>query len=223
MHDGLAYARFEPRGEVRGGIVILHGAGSCKESHYDYARHARATGLAAVAFDLRGHGDSDGALDGRVAEDVLAVAGLLPGGPLALRGSSLGGYLALTVASVVGARAVVAICPASADGLRRGVRQGRFDARIDAPGFDAYLRDHDEMAAARALSAALLLLHADGDEVVPVEHSRALLAEAGASTKRLIAVPGGHHRSVQHDHEMQAVSLRFVASALHPAEASPDA
>ena len=54
MRDGLAYALYVPPGEARGGIVILHGAGSCKESHYDYARHARTLGLAAVAFDLRG-------------------------------------------------------------------------------------------------------------------------------------------------------------------------
>ncbi len=100
MRDGLAFALYAPPGEARGGIVILHGAGSCKESHYDYARHARALGLAAVAFDLRGHGESDGALDGGVADDIALIASLLPGdGQLALRGSSLGGYLALCVAS----------------------------------------------------------------------------------------------------------------------------
>jgi hypothetical protein len=31
---------------------------------------------------------------------------------------------------------------------------------------------------------------------------------------RLITLPGGHHRSVQHDRELQAVSLRFVERAL---------
>ncbi len=212
--DGLAYALFVPPGAARGGIVILHGAGSCKESHYDYARHARALGFAAVAFDLRGHGESDGALDGRVAGDIALIASLLPSGPLALRGSSLGGYLALCSAGGVGARAVVAICPAEAEALRRGVRGRRFDARIDLAGFDAYLREHDEMAAVAGLSAAFLLLHAEGDEVVPVEHSQALFAAAtAAATKRLITVPGGHHRSLQHDHEIQAVSLAFVGRA----------
>jgi len=212
--NGLAYALFAPPGEPRGGVVILHGAGSCKESHYDFARHARRLGFAAIAFDLRGHGESDGALDGRVADDVASVAGRLPDGPLALRGSSLGGYLALTVAADVGARCVVAICPASADGLRRGVRSGRIDARVDAADFDAYLVDHDEMDAVAGLSiGALLLLHAEGDEVVPVEHSQALYEAAVAPTRRLIAVPGGHHRSLQHDEEIQGVALRFVAAA----------
>ena len=211
--EGLAYALFRPAGEILGSVVILHGAGSAKESHFDYARQARALGFAAIAFDLRGHGESSGELDGGVTEDLLAIAGRLPAGPLALRGSSLGGYLALTAADAVGASCVVAICPASAEGLRRGVRTGRFDARIDAAGFDAWLAAHDERAAVASLSAALLLMHAEGDEVVPVEQTQALFELATTPTRRLITVPGGHHRSVQHDEEMQEVSLRFVARA----------
>jgi hypothetical protein len=31
---------------------------------------------------------------------------------------------------------------------------------------------------------------------------------------RLITIPGGHHRSIQHDEELQAVSLRFIEQAL---------
>ena len=30
----------------------------------------------------------------------------------------------------------------------------------------------------------------------------------------LIVVPGGHHRSIQHDAELQAVSMRFIDRAL---------
>jgi hypothetical protein len=29
-----------------------------------------------------------------------------------------------------------------------------------------------------------------------------------------VTVPGGHHRSIQHDPEMQALALRFLAQAL---------
>jgi len=36
---------------------------------------------------------------------------------------------------------------------------------------------------------------------------------AAAPLKRLILVPGGHHRSIQHDAELQAESLRFVRRA----------
>ena len=60
----------------------------------------------------------------------------------------------------------------------------------------------------------MLLLHARGDEQVPVQHSRELAPHARAPGSRLIEVPGGHHRSIQHDEELQAVSLRFLARAL---------
>src|SRR5689334_14367468 len=92
--DGLAYALFRPQGEPRGGVGTLPGAGSHRETHFDFARLCRAAGYAAVAFDARGHGDSQGELDGRLLEDVAAVAELVPR-PLALRGSSMGGYIAL--------------------------------------------------------------------------------------------------------------------------------
>jgi alpha-beta hydrolase superfamily lysophospholipase len=219
-HGGMAYSLWLPTGEAtRGAVVILHGAGSCKESHHDFCRALLPVGVASVAFDQRGHGDSEGPMDGRAVEDVVAIAELArarvgdPTLPLALRGSSMGGHLALIAAAPAGAAAVVAICPASAAGLRRGLAAGtlRFDA--DVPALDALLAAHDLYAIAAGLEIPVLLLHAEGDEVVPVEHSRELAAQLGAPTSRLIAVPGGHHRSVQHDAELQAVATRFIVRA----------
>jgi len=231
MHDGLAYSLWLPKAPPPGapdptrpgppgGVVVLHGAGSCKENHHDFARAALGAGLAAVAFDQRGHGDSEGALDGRALEDVVTIAALLrerlddPRAPVALRGSSMGGYLSLVSAGLLAAAAVVAICPASAEGLRRGLAEGRFTFRADEPALDELLASHDEAGAIAALAAPVLLLHAEGDEQVPVEHSRELAQLTRSPRSRLIAVPGGHHRSVQHDPDLQAVSVRFIERAL---------
>lgn len=215
---GLTWNLFlPPRGEApSGGVVVLHGAGSRKENHHDFARAAAATGIAALAVDLRGHGGSDGPMDGRAIADVAALAQTLRAqagvAAVALRGSSMGGYLAIVAADASDAAAVVAICPAGATMLRRGLDAGRFDFRADHAAFGALLDTHDDVAAAAQLDRPLLLLHARGDESVPVEHSR-LLADT-APRARLIEVPGGHHRSVQHDAELQAVSLRFLAREL---------
>jgi uncharacterized protein len=213
--DGLSFALFLPASAPLATVVVLHGAGSCKESHFDFARACRADGLAAVCFDMRGHGESEGALDGRALADVAAMAALARDrtgvDAVALRGSSMGGYLALVAAARAGAAAVVAICPASAAGLARGLRDRRFEFRVDADGLGAVIAAHDELRAAEQLDAPLLLLHAEGDEIVPVEHSRALHVAAAGS--RLVAVPGGHHRSVQHDGELQALSIRFIRDA----------
>ncbi len=221
VHDGLSYSLWLPSTQAPGGVVVLHGAGSCKENHHDFARAALGAGLAAIAFDQRGHGESEGPMDGRPIEDIVAMADLLrshlggdPDAPIALRGSSMGGYLALVSASAARASAVVAICPASAEGLQRGLTEGRFTFAADVPALHAFLAAHDPRTAIAALEVPVLLLHAEGDERVPVEHSRELAGLTRSPRSRLIAVPGGHHRSVQHDPDLQAVSVRFLVRAV---------
>ena len=219
-HDGLAYCLWLPDRPPRGGIVILHGADSGKESHHDFARVVLAAGFAAVTFDQRGHGESTGPMDARALADVVSMASLVrsatgdPSLQIALRGSSMGGYLAIVAAGEADARAVVAICPASSEGLVRGLRAGRFKFDADAEAVEAFLTSHNLFTAVKALRAPLLLLHAEGDEQVPVEHSRELAATVRSPGSRLIALPGGHHRSIQHDEELQAVSLSFIRRAL---------
>src|SRR4051794_9627057 len=219
-HDGLAYALFLPEGEPSAGVVICHGAGSAKESHFDFARVARDRGLAALAYDARGHGRSEGALGTGAVDDALAMCALLRehAPRVGLRGSSLGGFCAILTgaASDGGVGAVAAICPASEAMLLRGLRGGRLEGfRADEPALERWLRDASVSDAAAALAprTALLLMHARGDEQVPYTHSEELAAVAG-EPKRLLILPGGHHRSLQHDVEMQNETLRFLERAL---------
>jgi uncharacterized protein len=222
VRDGLAYALFLPEDEPRAGVVILHGAGSAKESHFDFARTARERGLAALAFDARGHGRSEGAMGPGAIDDALAMCALLGehAPRIGLRGSSMGGFCAiLTAAAADGAiGAVVAVCPASESMLQRGLRSGRHGFRADEPALDDWLGtvSVSDAAAALAPRTALLLMHARGDEQVPYTHSEDLYAAAG-EPKRLLLLPGGHHRSLQHDVEMQNESLRFLERALSAA------
>ncbi len=216
-HDGLAYSLWMPeRLPPASGVVILHGAGSCKESHHDFARACVAAGMATIAFDQRGHGESTGAMDDRVLDDVGQITALLRHRsaqadlPVTLRGSSMGGYLAIVAAPRAGAMAVVAICPASTEALRRGLASGAFDFEADADALDRVLASHELEPAVEALEVPLLLLHAEGDERVPVEQSRELAQRMRAPGSRLVTVPGGHHRSVQHDPELRAFSLRWI-------------
>jgi alpha-beta hydrolase superfamily lysophospholipase len=216
--DGLAYALFLPEGEPRAGVVILHGAGSAKESHFDFARGCRADGIAALAYDARGHGHSGGQFGPGAIDDALAMVELLRthAERVALRGSSMGGFQAIHA----GARdhslcAVVAICPAPDDLLLRGLRSSeapRF--ACDVPATEAWLQTLDIYQAAGELGpqTGLLLLHARGDEQIPWTVSEDLYA-AAHEPKRLLVLPGGHHRSLQHDLELQAVSRRYILTA----------
>jgi uncharacterized protein len=216
--DGLAYALFEPEGEPRAGVVILHGGGSAKESHFDFARGCREDGIVALAYDARGHGRSEGEFGPGALEDVLAMVELVRGRTeaVALRGSSLGGFQAIHAAARDSSLcAVVAICPAPDDLLLRGLRSGQpLDFRCDAPATEAWLETLDIYHAVGRLGqqTELLLMHARGDEQVPWTVSEDLDA-AAHEPKRLLIFPGGHHRSLQHDLELQAVTRRFILTA----------
>jgi pimeloyl-ACP methyl ester carboxylesterase len=212
VHEGLAYTLWLPDGPPEGGVVVIHGADSCKENHHDMARAARASGFAAVCFDLRGHGETGGSLDGRAIADVEAMASLLPR-PIALRGSSLGGFLAIAASEAVRASAVVAVCPAGTDMLRASLERGKFNFPADRESLRRAVDDHDLGEIVERSAIPLMLMHAEGDEQVPYEHSVELHERSAAPLKRLVVVPGGHHRSVQHDAELQGESLRFIRRA----------
>ena len=229
-HGGLSYALFLPDGEPDVGVVILHGAGSAKESHFDFARGCRADGMAALAYDARGHGRSEGSFGPTAFEDALAMVTLLRSyAPhVALRGSSMGGFQAIHAAATVdgagtGGRdvegprvcAVVAICPAPEAGLLRFLRSDqRPEFACDADACRPWLESLDIYEAAGRLGpeTALLLMHARGDEQVPYTVSERI-HEAAREPKRLLMLPGGHHRSVQHDEELQATSRKFIRDA----------
>ncbi len=218
--DGLSYALFLPQGTPSAGILILHGAGSAKESHFGFARTARAQGLAALAYDARGHGRSTGEFGPTAFGDALSMLDLLAehAPAIGIRGSSMGGFCALHVAAMEPKIvAAVAICPAPEEMLLRMVRaeEEELEFRFDRQALERWLSSLSVYEAVRRLpnDTGLLLMHAQGDARVPWTVSEELHARAAVERKRLLVVPGGHHRSVQHDMELQTESLRFVARA----------
>jgi alpha-beta hydrolase superfamily lysophospholipase len=204
------------------GVVIVHGAGSRKENHADFARLATASGWAALAFDLPGHGESEPPMSGSAVDDVIAMTELLASrdevdaNRVAVRGSSLGGFLAICAAAasqeIAGA---IAICPASQDHLARGLRSGRFEMRVADPlALEAWLLAQDiGKAVERIAPRPLILMHAEGDTQIPSDHSEELFERAGEPRKLVIA-PGGAHQTVQHDPELQGDALRWIEREL---------
>jgi uncharacterized protein len=204
------------------GVVIVHGAGSRKENHADFARLAAASGWAALAFDLPGHGESDGETSGGAVEDVIGMVQLLAAHDgvdprrVALRGSSLGGFLAIQAAAAAPEVAgVIAICPAGEDDLARGVRRGELEMRVGDPlALEAWLAAQDlREAVGRMVGRPLILMHAEGDLQIPSDWSEELYEHA-REPRKLILVPGGAHGTVQHDAELQGVALRWLEREL---------
>lgn len=195
---------------------MVPGLGSRKENHADMGEALARAGIAALALDLRGHGASDGALDGGVADDLRAgLAALAAAGhaALGLRGSSMGGLLALHAAAAdARVRAVVAICPARPEGLARRV------------GADWPLALSPERAVARHDGVARGFWHATGDEQVPWGSTLALAGIAPHPMRLRIALGGGHN-TLQHDPAVLAETIAFLGTHLRgrrPAGAAPD-
>ena len=142
-----------------GALLVCHGAGSTKENHAIMAEQARDSGLAALVFDFRGHGESEGAMDAGGAHDVADAARALlseSGAPwVAVRGSSMGAHWALRAAAADRGlfRSLVALCPADSASLLRALDWVREAQAIDDP--DAHvvrpLRPAEPAAAPRIL------------------------------------------------------------------------
>jgi uncharacterized protein len=237
VFEGFAYHLWLPNDRgPRPAVIVLHGAGSRKENHADFARVAAGQGFVAMTFDNRGHGETEGDLGPRAVADIGRLVRFLADRPevdeqrIALRGSSMGGLFAIHVAAVTPqAAGVIAICPAPERLLLEDVRKvangepPRPDSalasmRIDARGMAAWLEEHDVRQAVELLgSKPLMLVHARDDEVIPYRFSDELY-ERAADPKRLLLLAGGDHRSAQHDTEIQGESLRWLAHQMHQAK-----
>ena len=215
---GLAYSLYLPDHEPRAGVVVLHGWGSRRQNHADFALRARGAGLAALVYDARGHGESPGPLGPWAIEDAVAMGDLLRAlaPAVAYRGSSMGGFSALHAGALdAEAAAVVAVCPAPAEQLLDGLFSGRLDGvEVDRPALERWLPGAGLEGAVDVLAGrtALLLQHAEADDVVPVAGTRALYERAG-EPRALTVVSGGDHRSAQHDPGLQDESVAWVLEA----------
>ncbi len=221
VHEGRPYMLWLPESAPPWpGMVIVHGAGSRMENHGDFGRACAASGWAALGFDQRGHGASEDGMSPAALGDVGKMARFLAGvegvdaARICVRGSSMGGFMAIQAAATAEPiAAAIAICPAGADHLRRGLRAGTLEMRIDpdaATALQAWLTEHDLRQAVELMgSKPLLLIHARGDDQIPWDSSEQLYVRA-REPRKLILLPGGHHRSAQHDAELHGVALRWL-------------
>ncbi len=232
--DGLELAGrlFRPAGPPRGALLVCHGAGSRKENHALMGEQAAAAGLAALTFDFRGHGDSQGVLGPDGWHDAVAAGRLLlraSGAPwLAARGASMGGCFLLLAAHAHPRlfRSLVLLCPADGASLLTGLvayeerdaaerREGpaatagsEQPARFAAPALRPFLRRLDLVEVARGMPR-VLLAHARDDEDVPFAHSLRLAAVLADPT-RFIALDSGGHHGPGHSPEVARATLAWV-------------
>ena len=177
--DGVALAAtmYDASSTQAPAVVLVHMLTRTKEDWRPLAERLQAAGIAALAVDLRGHGQSEGsaAPSSAMALDVQAAVSWLAGrseviaGAVAIVGASLGASLALLAAADAPAvRGVALLSPASD---YRGVR-------LDAAG--------------RKYGRRPLLLVASSDDPYALRTLRALAGNGPPSHEQRISGVAAH-------------------------------
>lgn len=224
----LALGLHLPAGSRRAPCVVAcHGLHASKDSDKYLLLGAEfpAAGLALARFDFRGCGESSGREEettiGTRLADVRAIVKYLAvhrrlTGSVGFLGSSLGGYVALHLAAerADGSPVVTWNAPSNLDDLLATVDK-------DAPGLGtAFFRELVARSFAEAPAGVPrhLIIQAEADDVVPVEHGASLYARA-AEPCDMVVIPGADHRLTEPGHRKEAVArslewfLRFLPEA----------
>jgi pimeloyl-ACP methyl ester carboxylesterase len=206
----------EPAAGGNDWVVMIHGHGSA--GHQLFVRPDlrdswlplyRREGVGLLTVNLRGNAWMSPA----AAEDLTALLGWLeerhPGGRRILASGSMGGtsnliYAALHPGRVAG---VIALCPATdltdyvhwcrgqSHPVLREIEaaiQAAYGGRPEEQ--PAVYRRHSAVEQARVLTMPTVVVHAEGDAIIPAEQSRRLAAALPADAPfRYREIPGGHH------------------------------
>ena len=198
-------------GPPRGHILFCHGNAGNIASRAGYARLLCGAGFDVLLFDYRGYGRSSGRpseagshLDAEAALTALTQRGAQPAQTLYL-GESLGAAVALALALKAPPAGVV---------LQSAFTSVRDMARTVLPLVpraivpDAY----PSLRLIPALTAPVLILHGERDDVVPVAHGRALFAAAtGPKAIRTFAGAGHNDLLMTSGDEWLATIVRWHA------------
>lgn len=201
-------------------LVICHGIPSGAPPEGDdpgypgLAREFTALGIAAVIFNFRGCGDSDGNFDMiGWTRDLDAVLDTIANTPhvdpsrILILGFSAGGAAAIKVAAenshifacaIAGTPAHFDFFTGSPQEIVDDFRNRGIIRDADFPeNVEAWLKGFDEIEPLRWVPhykpKDLFIVHGDRDELVPVEHARELEDKAPAGIARLTILPGAVH------------------------------
>jgi fermentation-respiration switch protein FrsA (DUF1100 family) len=194
------------RGTARATVLFLHGNAENISTHYASVAWMPAEGFNVLALDYRGYGKSGGSPSLAGAQlDIDAALRTLLERPdvdrrrIVLFGQSLGGALAIHYAAHGAQRgALRALIADSAFSDYRAIvseKLAGFFLTWPFQWLPALTVDngYSPLASVHALSPLpLLLIHGDGDPVVPPQHARRLY-DAAAQPKELWMVPGAGH------------------------------
>jgi alpha-beta hydrolase superfamily lysophospholipase len=225
---------YRPSGDPRGVVLLAHGWGSTAANMLNWSRFLAEAGWASLAFDMRGHGKSEGGDSmslPRLTEDIDQASAFVDSRadlarlPRAVLGHSMGGaavLLALSRGLPVQAAIITSsfarVETATDYVLRkrllppvifRKVVKGVWSLRLGR-GMGAY----EPERTIRDVKVPLLLAHGTEDPTVPMRELRRLEASADARLTEVLLVPGAAHSNLTEFPAYGEGVLRFLAAQL---------
>jgi len=208
--DGLTLRGWWIPGTQHRTVVMVHGLGDSREQSLTKSGYLHSAGFNLLLFDLRGHGQSDGAgttMGYREPEDVraaVAEARQHDPGPIVLFGYSLGA--SASVEEAAADSRVSAVIEDSAFSSAGDVFLARFSALTRLPSFPwaaplvafgdldvgTSLWNVEPVAMAHLLHKPLLAIVGGEDKVVPPAEGLAIFS-AAEGPKQLLDVPDAGH------------------------------
>jgi pimeloyl-ACP methyl ester carboxylesterase len=206
----LAAHLYLPLGEPPfSAVVLCHGITSCKENYADLAVFLHGEGFAVLSYDCRGHGQSEGGLDGAAWQDVITALDYLQGRKevdarrLAVVGSSMGAHNGLRAAAeTTGVQTVVALNTAPSEVLLQGLLDVHYwhwiqlaggRVRVALPDLLLYLESENIYDLPKRIQPRpIFLIHARDDEFVPYTVGEKLRAGASEGSRLWLLDQGGH-------------------------------
>ena len=180
--------RVEGTGPSRGEVLLCHGNAGNVGDRVVHAALLSEAGFGVLLFDYRGYGRSSGSPSEEGTYRDARAARAMVKGPVIYLGESLGGAVALKLARESPPAGLVL------QSTFTGVREV---ARVHYPFIPAGLIPdaYRSIRLIADLEAPLLVLHGERDDIVPVDHGRALF-EAAPEPKQIRIFPGLSHNDL---------------------------
>ena len=193
-------------GKAKGSVLFVHGNAENISTHLGSVYWLPSKGYNVFLFDYRGYGLSQGtpSLEGAVADVKAALKTLLQrtsghNESIIVFGQSLGGALAIYgMATSKLNGSINALIVESTFASYRKIAQDKFASFILTRPFQwpLSLLIPDDFSPIRIIHQLphipLLVIHGDADQIVPIEHGRALY-EAAGQPKEFWEIPNGRH------------------------------